>query len=30
VIQNHGRGVQENWLAQQWLDAAEAHVRWLP
>jgi uncharacterized protein len=30
VIQNHGWGVHENWLAQQWLDAANGHFRWLP
>lgn len=30
VVQNHGWGVQENWLAQQWLDAASGHFRWLP
>ena len=30
IIQNHGWGVHEDWLAMQWLDAAEAHYRWRP
>ena len=30
IIQNHGLGVREDWLAMQWLDAAEAHYRWRP
>jgi len=30
IVQNHGWGVHEDWLAQQWLDAAEAHYRWRP
>lgn len=30
VIQNHGWGVREDFLAQQWLDAPWAHFRWLP
>jgi hypothetical protein len=30
IIQNSGWGVHEDWLAQQWLDAANAHFRWLP
>jgi uncharacterized protein YijF (DUF1287 family) len=30
VIQNHGWGVHEDLLAQQWLDAATAHFRWRP
>lgn len=30
VIQNHGWGVREDWLVQQWLDGAKGHFRWLP
>ncbi len=30
IIQNHGWGVHEDWLAQQWLDAAAGHFRWRP
>ena len=30
IIQNHGWGVRENWLARQWLDAANGHFRWVP
>jgi hypothetical protein len=30
IIQNHGWGVREDWLVQQWLDTAWAHFRWLP
>lgn len=30
IIQNHGWGVHEDFLAMQWLDAAEAHYRWAP
>jgi uncharacterized protein YijF (DUF1287 family) len=30
VIQNHGFGVREDWLAQQWLDIAAGWFRWRP
>lgn len=30
IIQNHGRGVREDWLGQMWLDGAEGHFRWRP
>jgi hypothetical protein len=30
VIQNHGLGAREDWLGEQWLDAANSHFRWLP
>ncbi len=30
IVQNHGWGVHEDLLAVAWLDAAEAHYRWLP
>src|SRR5580698_4507355 len=30
IIQNYGLGVHEDLLAQQWLDGAQAHYRWLP
>jgi uncharacterized protein YijF (DUF1287 family) len=30
LIQNYGLGVHEDLLAQNWLDGAQAHYRWLP
>jgi uncharacterized protein YijF (DUF1287 family) len=30
VIQNYAWGVHEDLLAQQWIDAAQAHFRWRP
>jgi len=30
IIQNYGWGVHEDLLAMHWLDAAEAHYRWVP
>jgi uncharacterized protein YijF (DUF1287 family) len=30
ILQNHGWGTREDLLLTAWLDAAEAHYRWLP
>jgi uncharacterized protein YijF (DUF1287 family) len=30
IIQNQGWGVREDWLAIEWLNAAEGHYRWRP